>query len=162
MSTVMYLALMGGLFAVLVFIHFLIDWGTQNHKEAMTKHNHFWVRTKHCLIYAFGFFPFFYTTSFTFREWIAGFLILFVSHHFQDTYVSCYLWAKYVRRPPQMTEPRKSVGVDGYVSVLPADPKAGFLEFIDTTLGKILLIAIDQIIHLAFLFPIAWIAMRHL
>lgn len=32
----------------------------------------------------------------------------------------------------------------------------GFIEFIDTVLGKILLIAFDQIIHIIFLVPIAW------
>lgn len=31
-----------------------------------------------------------------------------------------------------------------------------FIKFVDTALGKILLIAVDQIIHIAFLIPIAW------
>ena len=61
-----------------------------------------------------------------------------------------------------MTQPRKQVGVDGYVSILPPDAKAGFMEFVQTPLGKILMIAIDQIIHLAFLFPIAWLILQHL
>jgi hypothetical protein len=38
----------------------------------------------------------------------------------------------------------------------------GFMEFIDTTLGKILMIAVDQIIHLSFLVPIVWLVLRHL
>jgi len=38
--------------------------------------------------------------------------------------------------------------------------KRGFLEFIDGTLGKILMIAIDQIIHIAFLLPVAWMAAK--
>lgn len=46
--------------------------------------------------------------------------------------------------------------------VLSADPKAGFVEFIQTTLGKILMISIDQIIHLLFLLPIVYLAMKHL
>ena len=33
----------------------------------------------------------------------------------------------------------------------------GFLEFIETPLGKILMIAIDQIVHIAFLVPVAWV-----
>ena len=36
--------------------------------------------------------------------------------------------------------------------------RRGFLEFIGETLGKILMIAIDQIVHVCFLVPIAWIA----
>ena len=61
-----------------------------------------------------------------------------------------------------MTEPMKTTGLDGYVTVGPPDPKKGFGLFVQTALGKILMIAIDQIIHLTFLFPIVWLAMRHL
>jgi hypothetical protein len=38
--------------------------------------------------------------------------------------------------------------------------RRGFLEFIETTLGKILMIAIDQIIHLVFLWPVVWMALN--
>lgn len=51
------IALIGGLFAVFVFNHFFIDWIFQSHSEAMVKHNHHWIRAKHCLIYTIGFFP---------------------------------------------------------------------------------------------------------
>ena len=36
----------------------------------------------------------------------------------------------------------------------------GFKEFVDTPLGKILMIAVDQIVHLAFLWLPAWLAVR--
>ena len=36
---VLTIALMGGLFAVLAFIHFFVDWIFQSHAEAMVKHN---------------------------------------------------------------------------------------------------------------------------
>lgn len=38
--------------------------------------------------------------------------------------------------------------------------RLGFLEFISEFLGKYLMIAIDQIIHFAFLFPIIWMALN--
>jgi hypothetical protein len=57
-----------------------------------------------------------------------------------------------------MTEPSKSTNLDGYTSVLPPDPQKGFLQFIQTPLGKILMIAIDQIIHLTFLWPLVIMA----
>src|SRR5271166_3530787 len=130
MNTVITMALGGGLFAALTFVHFLIDWLPQNHKEAMTKHNHPKVRAKHCLIYTAGFLPMFWLFGFTWAEWLIGINVLFWSHFIEDTYLPVFLWAKYVRRPPEMTEPRKQVGLDGYVHVLPPDPKAGFVDFV--------------------------------
>lgn len=38
----------------------------------------------------------------------------------------------------------------------------GFGEFVETTIGKILMIAIDQIIHITFLFPIVYFVLHHL
>ncbi len=156
------IALMGGLLAVLVFIHFFVDWIFQSHAEAMVKHNNPKIRAKHCLIYTLGFVPIMWVFNFSPIEWLIGLNLLFWSHFAEDTYLPVYLWAKYVRRPPEMTEPRKIVGIDGYVQVTPPDPKAGFVEFVQTPMGKILMIAIDQIIHIAFLFPIAWMMMTHL
>ena len=156
------IALTGGLFSILVFIHFFVDWIFQSHAEAMVKHNNPKVRAKHCLIYTIGFVPFIALFHLSWVEWLFALNLLFWSHFCEDTYIPVYLWAKYVRRPPEMTEPRKQAGLDGYVSVLPPDPKAGFVEFIQTPMGKILMIAIDQIIHITFLLHIDWILMSHL
>lgn len=150
------IALLGGIFAVLTFVHFFVDWVFQSHAEAMVKHNNPKVRAKHCAIYTLGFMPLLWICGLSWMQMGLAAVILFFSHFAEDTYYPVYLWAKYIRRPPEMTQPRKSTGVDGYVSILPPDPKAGFVEFIQTPLGKILMIAIDQIIHIAFLFPIAW------
>lgn len=154
----------GGLLAILVFIHFLVDWIFQTHKEAMNKHNKPWVRARHCGIYAVGFIPFLTVLvsigSLSFLEYFISLNILFWSHFVEDTYYPVYLWAKYIRRPAEMTEPIKEAGFDGYINVLPPDPRKGFLLFINTTLGKILMIAVDQIIHIAFLIPIVWMALN--
>lgn len=165
MDLVTKIALAGGLFAVFAFIHFFVDWIFQSHAEAMVKHNTPLVRAKHCLIYTLGFVPLMYFLGFTTWEWVAGLNILFWSHFFEDTYLPVYLWAKYVRRPPEMVEPWKESYIrdDGATAfrVHPPDPKKGFIEFVQTPLGKILMIAIDQIIHLTFLFPLVWMVMRH-
>ncbi len=160
MENILLLALGGGLFAVLAFIHFFVDWVFQSHAEAMVKHNNPKIRAKHCLIYTAGFVPYMWFCQFTFWEWIIGLNVLFWSHFFEDTYLPVYLWAKYVRRPPEMCEPVTHTEVDGYVTVLPPDPKKGFVQFVQTPLGKILMIAIDQIIHLAFLFPLVWMTLN--
>lgn len=156
------IALTGGLFSILVFVHFFVDWIFQSHAEAMVKHNNPKIRAKHCLIYTAGFVPFMWLFNFSWFEWLLALNILFWSHFAEDTYVPVYLWAKYIRKPPEMTEPRKQKLIDGYVAITAPDPKAGFVEFIQTPMGKILMIAIDQIIHIAFLIPIAWMMMCHL
>lgn len=38
----------------------------------------------------------------------------------------------------------------------------GFAEFVDTGIGKILMIAIDQIIHITFLLPVVYFVINHL
>lgn len=162
MDVVTRVALAGGLFAVLTFIHFFVDWVLQTHAEAMAKHNNPKVRARHCLIYTLGFVPIMFLLHFQAWEWFVSLNVLFWSHFVEDTYVPVYLWAKYIRRPPEMTEPQKNVELDGYVSILPPNPKKGFVDFIQTPLGKILMIAIDQIIHLAFLWVLVALAVRHL
>lgn len=171
------LALTGGLLSVLVFVHFFVDWIFQTHSEAMVKHNNPKVRAKHCAIYTAGFVPFMWLFNFGLLEWLIALNVLFWSHFAEDTYVPVYLWAKYIRKPPEMTTPRpprvhlhidNTPGADPFAKVPcdcklePPDPKEGFKEFIQTPMGKILMIAIDQIIHIAFLIPIAWMMMRHL
>jgi len=166
MNWVQVLALGGGLFALLAFIHFAVDWIFQSHAEAMAKHNNPKIRAKHCLIYTLGFVPVLYIFGFTFWEWVIGLNILFWSHFAEDTYVPVFLWAKYIRKPPEMVEPWKEsyTQEDGTISfrVHPPNPKRGFGVWVQTPMGKILMIAIDQIIHLAFLFPIVWMALRHI
>jgi len=111
----------------------------------MVKHNNAFVRAKHCAIYTIGFVPFMELLHFTNWEWFIATNILFWSHFCEDTYIPVFLWAKLIRKPPEMA----------------VDPKAGFVQFINTTLGKILMIVIDQIIHLLFLLPVAWVALQH-
>jgi len=155
------LALLGGLFSILAFIHFASDFILQSHNEAMIKHNHPKIRAKHCIIYTISFFPIFWYSAFYWWEWLIAINLLFWSHFYLDTYHIVYLWAKYIRRPPEMVEPRKQTGVDGYIMILPPDPKIGFMEFVQTPLGKILSIAIDQISHLTFLLPIVYLMKNH-
>jgi hypothetical protein len=162
MNIIVQIALAGGLFAVFAFIHFFVDWVFQSHAEAMVKHNNPKVRAKHCLIYTAGFIPLMYFLNFNWWQWLVGLNILFWSHFAEDTYIPVFLWAKWIRRPPEMTEPSKQTGLDGYTSVLPPDPHKGFVQFIQTPLGKILMITIDQIIHLIFLWPLVLMAVMNI
>lgn len=160
----------GGLFAILTFIHFFTDFICQSHFEAMNKHNNPWIRARHCLIYVIGFLPiliyFNYNNILSNVELTLCVNILFWSHFFEDTYFPVYLWAKHIRRPPEMVENRRVplsgitiAGQEKYIT-LPPNPQEGFKEFISTTLGKILMISVDQIIHLAFLFPVVYMCLN--
>jgi len=142
---VMYLGIFGGLFALLTLVHFIVDWLFQSHAEAMVKHNNPKVRAKHCLIYTLGFVPLLYFFEYTWVECFIALNILFWSHFMEDTYVPVFLWAKHIRKPPEMAG---------------GNDKIGFKMFIDTTLGKILMITVDQIIHLSFLIPLAYMALN--
>lgn len=160
------LVFIGGLFSIFSFIHFVSDWLLQTHAEAMSKHNNWKIRAKHCIIYASGFLPIFYVLNFSLIEYFISYNVLFWSHFYLDTYHATYLWMKWVRRPPQMINPRKieigSCKESPEFKVLPPDPKEGFIEFVQTPLGKILMITVDQIFHLMCLFPVVWIALRNL
>lgn len=134
------------LFVCLTFIHFVSDFVFQSHAEAMIKHNHAGVRAKHCLIYTISFWPFFYYLSIGWHKAIVASLVLFLSHFFEDTYYPVFLWAKLIRRPPEMSEYNQYHG---------KDPYWGFKEWNGTTLGKILSIVIDQLVHLTFLWVVA-------
>jgi hypothetical protein len=162
MDRVHQIALGGGLFAVFTFIHFFVDWICQTHAEAMAKHNNAKVRARHCLIYTVGFIPLMYLLGFTPLKFVIGLNILFWSHFVEDTYFPVFLWAKYIRKPAEMTAPIVLQDNSGLIKaqVLPPDPKEGFIKFISTPLGKILMITVDQIIHLTFLIPLVWMALN--
>jgi hypothetical protein len=102
--------------------------------------------------------PILFALDFPFWKWLISVGVLFISHFYLDTYHLVYLWAKYIRKPPEMVTPETKTHVDGYIEVLPPSSKRGFIKFVDTTLGKILMISIDQISHLMFLWVIVLLA----
>lgn len=146
----------GGILALLVFIHFFIDWVFQSHDEAMVKHKDSQVRAKHCLIYTIPFVFFMYYMGFSWCKIVIGTIVLFLSHFVEDTYIPVYLWAKYIRKPPQMKNEKPNIGFSKWIGGIPTPVKNGIPY--DPSLAKILMIAIDQIIHIAFLLPIAFMA----
>lgn len=135
------LAEIGGILALLTLLHFVADWVFQSHAEAMAKPTNHKVRAKHCLIYTAiccaalalcG-------SGLPVLAWSA--VLLFTSHFLEDTYLPVLVWARYIRKPPEMAGVKLTI--------------RDFQKFAETVLGKILLIAIDQIVHVLFLLPIA-------
>lgn len=138
----------GGIFVILAFIHFVVDWIFQTHYEAMNKTTDWTVRARHCSVYTIGFVPILPILGLEVWEIAAAMVILFVSHHIEDTYAPVFLWAKYVRQVPELRRKR-------------GDPKKAFVKwFNENPIAPILTITIDQLIHLFFLWPIVWMALN--
>lgn len=145
----------GGIFALLAFAHFVIDWVFQSHKEAMKKSSDWRWRAKHCFSYAGGFIPVMLVFHMDVWEIVAGWAILFCSHFIEDTYIPVFLWAKYIRQMPAICD----VGLTSNGIDRQTKEKAAFKELFQTPLGLVLFLTIDQLIHLAFLFPIVYFAL---
>lgn len=184
------LAAAGGYFALLTFVHFVSDWLFQSHDDAMAKATNAWIRANHCWWYAFLFLLPLSWMGLTPGELGISMLVLFLSHFIEDTYIPVMLWAKFIRKTPEfdgrITVPRFggfSPRIGDFVSTSEngerGDTVAGtvtdftattitvavtdtnaFIAFASTPLGKILMIAIDQIIHLAFLWVPIYFALN--
>jgi hypothetical protein len=105
--------------------------------------------------------------------------ILWLSHFGIDTYWPVMMWAKHLRKAPQFNDVIKPVtltkeqldnviagkgvvkGVgwsDKVVDRITYDSdKKAFKAFFATPIGAILCITMDQLFHLAFLGPVAWL-----
>lgn len=137
-------AKIGGMLTALVFLHFAVDWLFQSDKEAVAKSKNWGIRLKHCLIYSTPFMLLMIVVGCRPATVVWGTAILWSSHFIGDTYAPVYLWARWIRRPPCMKK----------------DPAKGFVEFVTTPLGKIVVIGVDQIVHTSFLVLVAWLMIR--
>lgn len=155
-------ASLGGLLFMLAFLHFVVDWGFQTHLEAMTKAINWKVRARHCTVYTVGLVAFLLLALDI--PWVdlgKSALILWVSHFLIDTYLPVYLWAKYIRKPPEMVEDQKAVVPNQYTGNLrlAENELERFKGFARTPLGLFLVISMDQAWHLLFLIPVAGLAL---
>ena len=142
---------------MLAFLHFIVDWGFQTHLEAMTKAINWKVRARHCTIYTIGMVSFLLTLDITPLDLGRSVLILWVSHFLIDTYLPVYLWAKYIRRPPELIEDQMAVIPNPYTGNLrlAENELERFKGFARNPLGLFLVISMDQAWHLLFLIPVA-------
>jgi len=156
--TVGFLAQVGGILAILVFWHFVSDWIFQSHDEAMTKHADAWVRARHCFVYTAFMFPLLALIGLNPLACLFGCWLLFWSHFIEDTYYPVFLWAKYVRRVPEFKKVGTKIFNPSTFTISFYTEREAFIAFAHTPLGKILMITVDQLVHIAFLIPIAVMA----
>lgn len=146
-------AIAGGLFVILTFVHFFADWIFQTHHEATNKHSNFAVRGKHCIIYTAAFVPVLLLMGITGWGLVISIFTLYLSHFIIDTYVPVFLWAKYFRRIPALR------GKEAVKGISTKDTQAIFKWLWTQPVYPILFIAIDQILHLSFLWVVVIIAL---
>ena len=147
-----FFAAAGGLFAMLTFVHFFADWLFQSQYEASHKHNDWKVRARHCTVYTVFFVPIFLMLGVPIWPALGAISILWVSHFGIDTYIPVFLWAKYMRKIPVLNE-----GGPGFWNTQirhMLDGQKAFAESWKKPIYPILFIAVDQILHLAFLWPV--------
>ena len=149
------IALAGGLYVPLVFMHFLADWLTQTEKMAEEKSKKPNVLILHCFMYTAMFWPIFYLYDLALWERCITVIVLFVSHLVGDTYLPVFWWAKYIRRMTTMRAPQKDGSFLGIRVQHPEDifPNG---DLITTPLlfRPSLVLVIDQLWHLAFLWVV--------
>jgi len=136
------ITIIGSLFALTTFWHFVADWLPQSHQEALAKAQNANVRAWHCSKYTLVMMAPFISMNLITRPYIAFIctMILFFSHYIIDSYVPVLLWAKYLRKHPAFD----NVSSD----------KNAFKEMASTNIGLILIITMDQLFHIAFLLPV--------
>lgn len=144
----------GGLFALLAFVHFFGDWLFQSQYEALHKSKNAKIRARHCLIYTLFFVPVLYFAGVTNWIFAISLVVLWGSHFIIDTYIPVVLWAKYLRRIPDLqASALKGQSEDGTVS-WGIDLETQFQRLWYQPVYPILFIMVDQILHLTFLWPI--------
>ena len=156
------ISVVGGIYVCLLFIHFFVDFLFQSQQEAISKHDHPYIRARHCLIYSFPFLPILFLLRFSFVEVCIALNILFWSHFAIDTYILTAMWAKYCRKAPEMFESISEMQTDGTIKIFSLSLKKGLKQYMQTVPGFFLAIVVDQIFHLTILWVIVLMAMRHI
>ena len=133
------IALFGGLFALFSFVHFFADWIFQSQREAQNKHKNPKIRAIHCTIYTLFFVPLILILTTVTWKVAVCLSILWISHFIIDTYIPVFLWARYMRKIPELQGD---------------SAKEEFVALWQKPVYPILLIAIDQISHLTFLWAV--------
>ena len=99
-----YLSQIGGLFAILVFLHFAGDFIFQKQEEAFKKSSCWKTRFWHCFDYItpFIFLLIWKDKSLSDLNATLALVVLFASHFIIDSYYFTYLWAQSFRQIPSI------------------------------------------------------------
>jgi hypothetical protein len=130
----------GGIFAILAFVHLFADLMTQTDFIARRKtEESSWMLIVHSATYAATYIPILFLLFDQTSMVVSVTLVLFMSHGAIDTYAPIWLWARFIRRPPEMK----------------IDPSAGFVLWRSKPHSIVLIFFVDHFMHTMFLIPIA-------
>jgi hypothetical protein len=130
------------IFTILIFTHFIVDFIFQSHKTAMGKISNYKIRFWHCILYSFIMSTIWLVLSFNLIYFLIILLYFFITHYFIDSYKPVYWWAKYIRKPQEMIDNNNW---------------EGFINFANTSLGKVLIVSIDQFLHIFVIWIILFV-----
>lgn len=147
------IALAGGLYVPLVFWHFVADWLTQTQDKAERKSKDHAVLASHCLVYTLFFVPVLLLYQIPMWGRLALLPILFISHLIGDAGFPVWFWARYIRR---MTYPNNTKRVIHQMDEI-FPPMSGLSTRL--LFRPSLVLVIDQLWHLAWLWPIVYLAL---
>ena len=176
MDLLMLLAILGGIYVILAFWHFPVR---ARHCLVYTA---LYVPLLLVLRLRMGIFGDLHLADMGNFWWCLG--ILWLSHFIIDTYWPVMMWAKYLRRADQFKHVKRyGPRADGSYTMTAqqfrqfmehgtvvtgwqdkvvdeityANDAEAFKAFFNTGIGAILCITMDQLFHLAFLWPVAWL-----
>lgn len=132
----------GGIFAILMLVHFVADFVFQSYKVVDIKFNKFRELSKHSFIYAVQFLPILFFIELTWTQCVVGFLWLMVSHFVIDSMWITNHWIKHMYRPPDLV----------------ATPR-GILGWSTAYKNSVRILIIDHIQHAFALWPIVIMAL---
>ena len=155
------IALAGGLYVPLVFWHFLVDWIPQTEKMAETKARKPGTLLLHCTTYTGLFLPVMYLYGLDAWDMVVASAVLFSTHAFGDCGAVVFFWAKYIRCmtvdrvPTNMGTEFKGHPLERSRQMFAKEPITTPVLFRPS-----LVLVIDQLWHLTFLWIIVKMAMH--
>lgn len=139
----------GGIFAVLMFVHFIADFIQQSSYDTDVKYTSHRSLFKHSLIYTIQFLPFMFFLKMALWEICLGVVWLLLTHFAIDSMWFTKLWVFKLYKPPEL------FGVDGIVPDYNCKvANAIFFKWAATPNGRLRVLLIDQIQHATALWPI--------
>ena len=139
----------GGMFALLMYVHFIADFLQQSSYNTDEKYTNHMALLKHSAIYSIQFLPFMFFLQFTSWEIVAGFLWLIVSHFAIDSMWFTKLWVFKLYRPPELFRDRGRLPIYDCETAMLA-----FDKWSITPNGRMRILLIDQVQHATALWPL--------
>ena len=137
----------GGIFAILMFVHFLADFIHQGFSKKESKSYTDLATLKHSFIYTIHFLPLMIFLQMQMWEVVAGFIWLLLTHFIVDTHYFTKKWVFNLYHPEDPFSYRIKDSSRGVLH-------AAYNKWRQTPDGRVMFFVLDQIQHATTLWPI--------